>query len=59
MLLYGYAWIFEHKKSFNINIMCKVINVNKSSCYHWVKAGCIIKKVDTKLNELIEIIFVH
>ena len=39
--------------------MCKVINVNKSSCYHWVKAGCIIKKVDTKLNELIEIIFVQ
>jgi hypothetical protein len=39
--------------------MCKVLKVNRSSYYHWVKAGCIIKKVDKKLNELIEIIFVQ
>ncbi len=39
--------------------MCKVIKVNKSSYYHWIKAGCVIKKVDAKLNELIEIIFVQ
>jgi len=39
--------------------MCKVIKVNKSSYYHWVKAGCIIKKVDKKLNEVIKIIFVQ
>ena len=39
--------------------MCKVIKVDKSSYYHWVKAGCIVKKVDKRLNELIEIIFIH
>jgi len=39
--------------------MCRVLNVDKSSYYHWIKAGCIIKKVDEKLNELIEIIFVQ
>jgi putative transposase len=39
--------------------MCKVISVDKSSYYHWVKAGCIVNKVDTQLNELIKSIFVH
>ena len=39
--------------------MCKVFKVDKSSYYHWIKAGCIVKKVDAKLNELIEIIFVQ
>ncbi len=39
--------------------MCKVLKVDKSSYYHWIKAGCIVKKVDEKLNELIEIIFVQ
>ena len=39
--------------------MCKVLRVNKSSYYHWIKAGSVIKKVDKKLNELIEIIFVQ
>ena len=39
--------------------MCKVLKVDKSSYYHWIKAGCIVKKVDAKLNELIEIIFVQ
>lgn len=39
--------------------MCKVLKVDKSSYYHWIKTGCIIKKVDKKLNELIEIIFVQ
>jgi transposase InsO family protein len=38
--------------------MCKVIKVDKSSYYHWIKAGCIIKKVDTQLNELIKFIFI-
>jgi len=38
--------------------MCKVIKVDKSSYYHWIKAGCIIKKVDTQLNELIKAIFI-
>ena len=39
--------------------MCKVFKVDKSSYYHWIKRGCIIKKVDEKLNELIEIIFIQ
>jgi transposase InsO family protein len=39
--------------------MCKVFKVNKSSYYHWIKAGCIVKKVDKKLNEIIEIIFMQ
>lgn len=39
--------------------MCKVFKVDKSSYYHWVKNGCIIQKIDKKLNELIEIIFIQ
>ena len=44
---------------FNITVMCKVLKVDKSSYYHWIKCGCAIKKVDKKLNELIEIIFMQ
>lgn len=39
--------------------MCKVIQVDKSSYYHWVGAGCITKKVDEQLNNLIEAIFIQ
>jgi putative transposase len=39
--------------------MCKVLKINRSSYYHWIKAGCVIKKVDTQLNELIEAIFIQ
>ena len=39
--------------------MCKVVKVNLSSYYHWIKSGSIVKRVDKKLNELIEIIFVQ
>jgi len=39
--------------------MCKYLKVDKSSYYHWVRNGCIVKKVDEKLNELIEIIFMQ
>lgn len=39
--------------------MCKVFKVDKSSYYHWIKNGCVIQKVDEKLNELIEIIFLQ
>jgi transposase InsO family protein len=39
--------------------MCKVIKVDKSSYYHWIKAGCVVKKVDTQLNELILSIFIQ
>ena len=54
-----YAWIQGHSKEFQIALMCKVLKVDKSSYYHWIKTGCIVKKVDEKLNELIEIIFVQ
>ncbi len=39
--------------------MCKVLKVDKSSYYYWIQRGCIVKKKDKKLNELIEIIFVQ
>jgi putative transposase len=49
----------EHKKSFSINLMSKVFKVDRSSYYHWVKAGCVIKKEDKQLNQLIESIFIQ
>jgi len=49
----------EHKKSFSINLMSKVLKVDRSSYYHWIKAGCVIKKEDTQLNKLIEAIFIQ
>jgi len=51
------VWIKENQKSFQISVMCKVLKVNRLSYYHWIKNGCIVKKVDEKLNELITIIF--
>jgi transposase InsO family protein len=39
--------------------MCKVLKVDKSSYYHWIKAGRITKKVDIQLNNLIESIFIQ
>lgn len=39
--------------------MCKILKVDKSSYYHWIKSGSVVKKVDDKLNELIEIIFIQ
>jgi transposase len=52
-----YAWIKEHQKSFNITVMCRVLKVNRSAYYHWVNNGCIINKVDERLNNLIKDIF--
>ena len=37
--------------------MCKVLKVNRASYYHWISSGSVIKRVDTKLNELVESIF--
>ena len=54
-----YAWIQEHKKSFNITIMCQIIKVDKSSYYHWINKGCVMKKVDNRLNILIKSIFIQ
>ena len=39
--------------------MSKVFKVDKSSYYHWIKAGCVIKKEDKQLNNLIEAIFIQ
>jgi len=39
--------------------MCQIFKIDKSSYYHRVKSGCVVKKVDEKLNGLIEIIFVQ
>jgi putative transposase len=39
--------------------MSKVIKVNRSGYYRWVKTGCIIKKVDYQLNEPILAIFIQ
>ena len=42
-----------------ITSMCKIINVDISSYYHWIKNGAIVHKVDEQLNELIEIAFIQ
>jgi transposase InsO family protein len=52
-----YAWIKEFQQSFDITVMCKVLKVNRSAYYHWVNNGCIINKVDVRLNQLIKDIF--
>ena len=39
--------------------MCKVLKVNRTSYYHWISSGSIIKKVDKKLNKLVESIFIE
>ena len=37
--------------------MCKVLKVNRACYYHWLSSGSVIRKVDIKLNELVEFIF--
>ena len=37
--------------------MCKVLKVNRASYYHWLSSGSVVRKVDIKLNELVEFIF--
>jgi transposase InsO family protein len=39
--------------------MCKVFKVDRSSYYHWINAGNVVKKEDTQLNDLIEAIFIQ
>jgi transposase len=39
--------------------MCKVLKVDRSSYYHWVRNGCKVQKIDEKLKELIKIIFLQ
>jgi transposase InsO family protein len=47
----------EHQESFDITVMSKVLKVNRSAYYHWVNNGCIVNKVDVRLNQLIKDIF--
>jgi len=37
--------------------MCKILKVNRSAYYHWINNGCIVNKVDERLNHLIKDIF--
>jgi len=37
--------------------MCKILRVDKSSYYHWIRNGSVVHKVDEKLNNLVEIVF--
>jgi len=39
--------------------MCRILKVDRASYYHWLKSSCKNQQIDTKLNELIEIIFVQ
>ena len=39
--------------------MCKVLKVNISSYHRWVRNGCIIVKIDSELNELVNILFLN
>lgn len=52
-----YAWIYEHKKSFNTTLMCKICEVNRSAYYCWLQNGHVVHKTDDKLNKLIKDIF--
>lgn len=53
-----YAWVKEHQKSFSITLICKILKLNRSAYYHWVKKGCIVNKVDEQLNKLVKEIFI-
>ena len=39
--------------------MCKVFKVDRSSYYHWIRTGSVVKKEDTQLNKLIKAIFIQ
>jgi len=47
----------EHKMSFNISTMCKILKVSQSCYYQWIKNGSIVHKIDLQLNTLIKEIF--
>jgi len=39
--------------------MCKIIDVDVSSYYRWVRNGSVVNKVDKQLNEIIESLFIQ
>ena len=45
--------------NFEISDMCRIFKVDKSRYYQWIKSGCVVQRIDEKLNELIEILFVQ
>ena len=47
----------EFEEKFAITLMCKVLKVNRSAYYHWINNGCVVNKVDERLNQLIKDIF--
>lgn len=47
----------EYEQEFNVTVMCRVLGLNRSAYYHWVSNGCIVNKVDERLNQLIKDIF--
>jgi len=47
----------EFEQEFNITVMSKVLKVNRSAYYHWIKQECIVNKVDEELNQLIKDVF--
>jgi len=49
----------QERDTFNIILMCKILKVDRASYYHWIKAGCVVKKVDIQLNKLIKSIFIQ
>ncbi|CAA6804047.1 MAG: Mobile element protein [uncultured Sulfurovum sp.] len=47
----------KNKEHYSISIMSKVLKVDRSSYYHWVKMGCVVEKIDKSLDGLITEIF--
>jgi uncharacterized Rmd1/YagE family protein len=47
----------EYEQDFNVTVMCKVLKVNRSAYYHWGNNGCIVNKIDERVNQLIKDIF--
>ena len=47
----------EYEQEFNVTVMCRVLELNRSAYYHWINNGCIVNKVDEKLNNLVKDIF--
>jgi len=38
----------EYEQEFNVTVMCRVLELNRSAYYHWASNGCIVNKVDEK-----------
>lgn len=47
----------KHREIFQVSVMSKVLKVDRSSYYHWVKMGCVVEKIDKSLDGLITEIF--